>query len=122
MFLTALFPRTIRCITLRKALLLTLAVIVNGGCVHQAMDTAVSSWQKQPAADVIAAWGPPSEELKLEGKRLLLWNSYRTPPASTGPKPPPDCVRLLEVDKRARIIAGSWEGDDCPGYFSGWRR
>jgi len=92
------------------------------------MDRAVASWQDQPVSAVIAAWGQPSEELKVSGKHLLLWNTYDGKLAFRGQKasaPGPDapgCVRLLEVDRRGVIAAGTWDGNDCPGWFSGWHR
>jgi len=100
-----------------------------GGCTHQqAMNRAVDSWKGQQAAEVIAAWGKPTEELKLEGKQLLLWNSYDGKLAAPGEKRPAsgpvvkECVRLLEVDRSGRVVKGTWDGNDCPGWFSGWAR
>lgn len=108
--------------------LLVLALCLTGGCANREMTSVIASWQNQPAGDAIAAWGPPSEELKTEEKRLLIWTTYdgilvtpegaRTPvPAGVG-----SCVRLLEVGGNGRIIHGAWDGDDCPGLFSGWGR
>jgi len=109
-------------------MLLVFALGVAGGCAHQAMDHAVASWHDQPVSAVTAAWGQPSEELKVSGKHLLLWNTYDGKLALPDQKRPaprpgaPDCVRLLEVDVRGRIVTGTWEGNECPGWFSGWSR
>ena len=110
-----------------KTMLLVSALGFAGGCAHRAMDRAVASWQNQPVAAVTAAWGQPSEELKVSGKHLLLWNTYDGKLALQGQKRPaqsgaPDCVRLLEVDRSGRIVTGTWDGNDCPGWFSGWSR
>jgi len=109
------------------ALILSVFLLTNlGGCAHQAMDYSISSWQNKPATAVIASWGNPSEELRVNGKHLLLWNTPGNKPvmsAEKGVKGKPasiGCVRLLEVDRIGRIIAGTWEGNDCPGWFSGW--
>jgi len=96
------------------------------GCAHQAMDYSISSWQNKPVTAVIASWGNPSEELRVNGKRLLLWN---TPDSKAGIPSEKNgvhktgtvgCVRLLEVDKSGSVIAGTWDGKECPGWFSGW--
>ena len=109
-------------------MLLVFALGVAGGCAHRAMDCAVASWQNQPVSAVIAAWGQPSEELKVSGKNLLLWNIYDGKLALPDQKRPAprsyalSCVRLLEVGRNGRIVTGAWEGNDCPGWFSGWYR
>lgn len=104
-----------------KIILLTLALGVSCGCANWARDRAVSSWHGQPAAAVIAAWGKPSEELKVSGKHLLLWNTYDGKLASSEKKRP-SCVRLLELDRSGLVESGTWDGSDCPGWFSGWKR
>jgi hypothetical protein len=107
-----------------RMMLLVFALGVAGGCAHRAMDSAVASWQNQPVSAVTAAWGQPSEELKVSGKHLLLWNTYDGKLALPDQKRPvpPDCVRLLEVNRSGRIVTGTWDGNDCPGWFSGWSR
>ncbi len=96
------------------------------GCAPQAMNYAISSRQNRQVTAVIASWGKPSEELKLEGKHILLWNSFdgvlAQPNAKRPALKPEDkyCIRLLEADRNGRIIYGTWEGNDCPGWFSGW--
>jgi hypothetical protein len=101
---------------------------VAGGCAHRAMDRAVASWQDQPASSVITVWGQPSEELRVSGKHLLLWNTYDGKLAlpdrkiSARRSDPPGCTRLLEIGGDGRIVSGAWEGNDCPGWFSGWTR
>jgi len=110
---------------------LTLSVLVLtifSGCTNHAMNYAIESWQNHPVSQVIAEWGPPSEELKVSGKHLFIWNSYDGVLASPlEPRRPdiPDsryCMRLLEVDSVDRVKFGAWEGKDCPGIFSGWSR
>ena len=117
--------------TALNSLILTLLVfilIVIGGCTNRAMDSAIASWQNQQVSEVLNAWGTPSEELKIEGKRLLIWNTVNgtlPPPETKGPFPGPNaryCTRLLEVGRNGTIIHGVWEGNDCPGLFSGWER
>src|SRR6185369_1977389 len=109
-------------------LLLALALCLCGGCASREMSSVITSWQNQPASDVIAAWGTPSEELRTEEKRLLIWTTYDGILAPPGAKRAPTsarggyCLRLLEVGDNGRIIHGAWEGDDCPGLFSGWGR
>jgi len=107
-------------------LLLAFLLTIVNGCARQAMDYSISSWKNEPVAAVITSWGPPSEELRVNGKHLLLWN---TPDNKTGlltdnkavqRTGPIGCVRLLEVDRSARIISGTWDGEECPGWFSGW--
>jgi len=100
-----------------KMTLLMLALGVSCGCASMAMDRAVASWQGEPASAVVAAWGKPSEELKVSGKHLLLWNTYASPDRKK-----PSCVRLLELDRNGRVESGTWDGGDCPGWFSGWSR
>jgi hypothetical protein len=104
-----------------KMTLLIFALCVSCGCANMAMDRAVGSWQGQPVSAVVAAWGKPSEELKVSGKHLLLWNTYHAGPASPD-RNEPSCVRLLELDRSGRVVSGTWDGSDCPGWFSGWRR
>lgn len=107
-------------------LLLVFPLVVTGGCTHQAMDYSIASWQNKPVAAVIKSWGSPSEELRVNGRHLLLWNTSGNkpvPPVGRGSVQQPGtvgCVRFLEVDRNDRIIAGTWEGNDCPGWFSGW--
>ena len=105
---------------------LVLALCLCGGCASREMSSVITSWQNQPASDAIAAWGTPSEELKTEEKRLLIWTTYdgilAPPEAKRAPTPAGYCLRLLEVGGDGRIIHGAWEGDDCPGLFSGWGR
>jgi hypothetical protein len=109
-----------------KLMLLVLVLAVAGGCANQAMDYAVSSWQNQQDSAVIAAWGRPSEELKVNGKHLLLWNTNDGKLALPDQKRPASlpnawgCVRLLEVDISGKIVSGAWEGNNCPGWLSGW--
>jgi hypothetical protein len=111
-----------------KTMLLVFAVGVAGGCAHRAMDRVVASWQNQPVSEVIAAWGRPSEELRVSGKHLLLWNTHDgklAPPDQKRSAPrsgAPGCIRLLEVDRSGRIVSGTWDGSACPGWFSGWSR
>ena len=111
-----------------KTMLLVSGLGVAGGCAHRAMDRAVASWQDQPVSAVIAAWGQPSEELKVSGKHLLLWNTYdgklalRDQKVAASRSDAPGCVRLLEVDRNGVIVSGTWDGSDCPGWFSGWCR
>jgi hypothetical protein len=108
--------------------LLFLALSLTGGCASREMRSVIASWQDQPANEAIAAWGTPSEELKTEAKRLLIWTTCDgilvTPEAARTPVPAGVgcCVRLLEVGSNGRIIHGAWDGDDCPGLFSGWGR
>lgn len=114
--------------SLLKILLVIVVLAVAGGCANQAMDHAVASWQGKPAAAVIAAWGEPSEELRVSGKHLLLWNVFDGKLAQPGQKKPLpgaaglNCVRLLEVAGNGKIASGTWDGNDCPGWFSGWTR
>lgn len=107
--------------------LLFIFMLINaGGCTHMAMDSVINSWRDQQSSEVIAAWGKPSEELKIEGKRLLLWNTIDGTLSDTKkPSLKPDsryCTRLLEVGRNDKINHGAWEGNDCPGLFSGWKR
>jgi len=111
-----------------KLSLLVTALFFSGGCANQAMNWTIDSWQNQPISEAVAKWGQPSEELKVSGKHLFVWNTYDgvlAPP--TDPKFParPDseyCMRLLGVDRSGKVISGAWEGSGCPGLFSGWRR
>lgn len=59
----------------QKCLLLAVTLIVAGGCVHQSMDYSIASWQNKPVTAVIDSWGRPSEELRVNGRHLLLWNT-----------------------------------------------
>jgi len=107
-------------------LLLVSLLTTVSGCAHQAMDYSISSWQNEPATAVISSWGTPSEELRVNGKHLLIWNtrdSRTVLPADTNAAQRTGtigCVRLLELDRSGRVIAGTWDGADCPGWFSGW--
>lgn len=111
-----------------KLSLTVIVLAVTGGCARQAMNYTVASWQNQQVSTVVAAWGKPSEELKIEGKHLLLWNTYDGKlalPDTKRPTPRSDaryCVRLLKADRTDKIIDGTWDGNDCPGWFSGWYR
>jgi hypothetical protein len=106
--------------------LLALALCLSGGCASREMTSVITSWQNRPASEVIAAWGTPSEELKTEEKRLLIWTTHDSilvpPGAERAPTPAGYCLRRLEVGENGMIIHGAWDGDDCPGLFSGWRR
>ena len=108
--------------------LLVFVLFIAGGCTNRAMNSVIASWQNQQVSEVIDAWGTPSEELKIEGKRLLVWNTVNgilTPPEAKEPFPGPNaryCTRLLEVGRNGTIVHGVWEGTDCPGLFSGWGR
>ena len=99
-----------------------------GGCSHRPMDAVIASWQNQQAAEVVAAWGKPSEELKIEGNTLLLWQTVAGQLVTPVTKNPAlvlksgYCVRLLKADRKGRVFEGTWDGDDCPGWFSGWAR
>jgi hypothetical protein len=88
------------------------------------MNRTIASWQGRHLSEVVAAWGQPSEELHIEGKRLLVWNSYGDTPAaqSSVPSGATTCVRLLHADRKGKIVDGAWDGNDCPGWFSGWSR
>jgi len=119
----------VRITMLSLKLILTLFVLgTAGGCAQRAMNYTVASWQNQQLSAVVAAWGKPSEELKIEGKHLLLWNTYDGElalPDTKRPTPRSDtryCVRLLKADKTGKIIDGTWDGNDCPGWFAGWYR
>jgi hypothetical protein len=111
-----------------KLTLIVLALAVTGGCTNQAMNLVIASWQNQPVSEAIVEWGPPSEELKVSGKHLFIWNIYDgmlAPPAPQKPNKQPGskyCMRLLEADRTGKIISGAWEGANCPGFFSGWAR
>lgn len=109
-----------------RVLLLAFPLVISGGCAHQAMDYSIAAWQNQPVATVITSWGKPSEDLRVNGKHLLIWNTSNGKtvlPAEHRVAPRTEvtsCVRLLEADGNGMIIAGTWEGSDCPGWFSGW--
>lgn len=109
-----------------ELLLLVSVPAAIGGCAHQAMDYSVASWQNQQVSAVIAAWGKPSEELHVDGKHLMLWNTdagnSAAPEQKSPSARPKGCVRLLRVDSSGKVVAGNWEGNDCPGWFSGWYR
>ena len=113
---------------LLKISLLVLGLTVLGGCSTIAMNSVMGSWQDRQLPEVIAAWGHPSEELNVDGQHLFLWNTYNgilASPDTWKPLQTADskyCMRLLQVDRTDRIIYGNWEGNDCPGFFSGWRR
>ena len=101
---------------------------IAGGCATQAMNHAVAAKQNQQASAVIADWGRPSEELRVSGRHLLLWNTFDGVPALPEQKKPSAgsaglyCLRFLEVGRDGRIMSGRWEGNDCPGWLSGWYR
>jgi len=111
-----------------KLTLMVFTFSLAGGCAHREMDSVIASWQKQPVSAVIAAWGDPSEDLTLEGKRLLLWRTAAGKPVPAETQRPSSpasdgyCVRLLKADNKGRIVDGTWDGNDCPGWFSGWAR
>jgi hypothetical protein len=113
---------------LPKILLSILLLEIINGCAALEMNSVIASWQGQPAAEVTAAWGPPSENLQIEGKQLLIWYNYAGRPVAPDMKRPlphsasDSCTRLLQADRTGRVVSGTWEGDDCPGWFSGWRR
>lgn len=115
-------------IHLLKVSVLVLSLATLAGCTTMAMDSMMSSWQGRPLPEVVAAWGTPSEELNVDGQHLFLWNTYNGILATSAtPKPAQSagskyCMRLLQVDRTDTIIYGNWEGNDCPGFFSGWRR
>ncbi len=111
-----------------KKLLFVFVLCMTAGCANQAMNSVIASWQKRQTSEVIAAWGKPTEELKVEGKLLLIWNTYDNKPALPGTKKLSSpgkggyCVRLLQADRKGMIVDGTWDGNDCPGWFSGWKR
>lgn len=109
-----------------KLMLPAFSLIIIGGCAHQAMDYSIAAWQNQPVAAVVRSWGNPSEDLRVNGKHLLIWNTSGGKPVLPGEKSTLQrpgvisCVRLLEADRNGNIVAGTWDGNDCPGWFSGW--
>lgn len=108
-----------------RVLLLAFPLVITGGCAHQAMDYSIASWQHKQVAAVVASWGNPSEDLRVNGKHLLIWSTFDGKPVFQDGKNEPGkpavvCMRLLEADRNGRIVAGTWEGSDCPGWFSGW--
>lgn len=111
-----------------KTSMIILVLAFAAGCTNQAMNSTMNSWQNQPISQVIAEWGQPSEELKVSGKHLFIWNTIDgkcSPPVSQNLPHSPDtrsCVRLLEVNKTGNVISGAWDGNNCPGFFSGWAR
>lgn len=111
-----------------KLTLLLLVMTLTAGCTSYTMNSAVASWKDQPVSDVIVAWGQPSDEFKVSGKHLYMWNSYDgilLPPKSARSADllyDKSCKRLLEVDRSGKVIFGAWEGGDCPWMFSGWGR
>lgn len=113
---------------LLKLILLGILASMTAGCTHYAMNSAIESWQGQNLTDVVTAWGTPSEEMKIEGKHLYIWNTCDdrlVSPGSSRPfslKDPDCCARLLEADKGGRIVHGAWEGKGCPWLFTGWAR
>ena len=113
---------------MHKSFLLVLLLSVAAGCTNRHMTSAIDSWKDQPIKDVISAWGQPSEELRVSGKHLYIWNNFDgilIPSDKTRPPILPEteyCTRLLEVDKNDIVISGNWDGTDCPGFFSGWGR
>lgn len=88
----------------------------------------MTSWQNQPVSEAIAECGQPSEELKVAGKHLYVWNTYDgvlPPPVAQRLSRRPDtnyCMRLLEVDKTGKIVSVGWDGNNCPKRYSGWTR
>lgn len=111
-----------------RLIISSFALLSLAGCTNHAMNYAIESWKNQPVSQVIAEWGTPSEELRVSGNHLFIWNSYDGVLASPlSPRRPdiPDsryCMRLLEVDSADKVKSGAWEGKDCPGIFSGWSR
>lgn len=111
-----------------KIVFIVPVLVVAGGCASQEMNSAIASWQNQPIVEAVREWGTPSEELKVSGKHIFIWNTYDgilASPAPPGPHFHPSpryCMRLLEADKSGRIISGAWEGSHCPSLFSGWAR
>lgn len=109
----------------QRLLLLPFILFILAGCVHQAMDYSIASWQHKPVAAVVASWGKPSEDLRVNGKHLLVWSTPDGKPALPDEKNEPGksavgCTRLLEAGRNGRIVAGTWDGNDCPGWLSGW--
>lgn len=111
-----------------KIALIVLVLVFPCGCTNQAMNLVITSWQNQPVSEVFTEWGQPSEELKVSGKHLYIWNTYDgilSHSVSKRPLVTPDtryCMRLLEVDRLGNVISGSWDGNNCPGMFSGWAK
>lgn len=115
-------------VRLCKMMFLVFGLVSLGGCTTIAMNSVMASWQDRQISEVTAAWGTPSEELKVDGQHLFLWNTYDgilAPPTTPKPARPADsryCTRLLQVDRTGTITYGNWEGNNCPGFFSGWSR
>jgi hypothetical protein len=113
---------------IKLSLLAVCTGIVASCAGNRAMDSVIGSWQGQQVHEVIAAWGQPSENLAIEGKLLLIWNTSGGKPAGADGQAASFsasggyCVRLLNADQKGRIIGGTWDGTDCPGWFSGWTR
>jgi hypothetical protein len=107
-----------------KRTLFALVALGAGGCSY-GMNSTMDSWQNRNLSEVIAAWGPASEEMKIEGKKLYIWNScdgQLIAPNARRPKDAKCCSRLLEADNAGKIVHGAWEGSDCPWLFTGWSR
>lgn len=109
-----------------RIVLFVLVVFNCGGCTRYVMDSAIDSWQNQKLSEAVVAWGPPSEEMKIEGKHLFIWKTCDDKLVAPGTKKPAPmmdancCSRLLEADNNGKIIHGAWEGTDCPLLFTGW--
>ena len=89
------------------------------------MQKAIDSWVGYSIDDVIDAWGFPTDEKEIAGRKLIYWknNHYKVSGSysdfSGGEY---FCNRVFEVDKDNKILSARYRGNSCPlMYMTGKR-
>ena len=116
-----------------KKLYIFLLAIVLGGCVTtEQADKRISAWDDVQLTDLFNAWGLPSKEQEIAGRKFYVWNAKNNSsvPAigisvgsfggsggisiSTllgGSSGEDFCSRVVEVDAEENIKTIQWTGD-----------
>ena len=80
------------------------AAIAIGACssAHY-MQQAMDSWRGTNIEQVIAAWGYPSKELTVSGRKLYMWTNK-------------GCDRTFDVDAKNVVRGWEYRGGGCPVF------
>ena len=89
-------------------------------------EQAIAYWQGRSIDDVIAAWGPPTDEKIAENSHLYIWEAshydQRYYPANLDPSGQAPfrrdreelaCKGVFDVDEEGMVTKADWQGYEC---------